>query len=187
MKERPIRMDSGFIPALLNGTKTQTRRLMNKWDFLCACTKNKNKDTWTGTYEAAGGGFDSYDKIKCPYKIGDRLFVKESFWLGKGAFHGFGTEPRPYKYDKKINSYFMMEGDSRITLEITNIRVERLWNLTFHDCHAEAMFDKPKNKKYPFSAVESFKLVKKVLDLEIGNCAKENPWVWVYEFKRVKP
>lgn len=91
MKERPILFSAPMVRAILDGRKTQTRRVV-KPQPLAGCTdywrvlKSTEKsliDTWVprGGVPDKGGGFPVQgERVRCPYGIrGDRLWVRESF------------------------------------------------------------------------------------------------------------
>lgn len=121
-----------------------------------------------------------------PYQIGSTLWVRETFCIdkmdddcGDGRPFYKASEEHPEIFPKWKPSIFMPRWASRITLEITNIRVERLQEITPEDCRKEGshwatdiddeggfvnLWDSINGKKYPWSS---------------------NPWVFVIEFKRI--
>lgn len=142
----------------------------------------------------------------CPYgKTGDRLWVRET-WRAKtnDDCHpaGFivGIEAA-YKADLKQDTHFdhskpwkpsihMPRWASRITLEITNVRVERLQDISHEDAKAEGVErclinDLSALKRHGSGAIALFKELWETLNGP-GSWEK-NPWVWVIEFKKVKP
>lgn len=197
MKEHPILFSGDMVKAILEGRKTQTRRIVKPQPFL-----NKQYSSEEPTYKEwlsmNGSHNDSVEKwIQfCPYgKVGDQLWVRETF--GKDFF---GTIF--YKADdlfvpvgakaKWRPSIFMPRKASRIQLEIVNIRVERLDNISEEDAKAEGIeenngkyldYSNVKSKHYCLSAFSSYE------ELWIKINGKEswekNPWVWVIEFKRI--
>lgn len=127
-KERPILISAPMVHALLDGSKTQTRRIV-KPDL------NPN-----GSWKKKGW----FGVEMCPYgTTGDHLWVKETF---KPTFmDGSGTIYRasiPYgnldcHFKPWKPSIFMTRARSRITLEITEVRVERLNDISEEDAIAE--------------------------------------------------
>ncbi len=172
MKERPILFSGAMVQAILEGSKTMTRRVVKAPKF-------------TGP-EMAGVDF------RCPYgHIGDRLWVREtwcpSFAADDDSANGYcyratNNGPEPLRWKPSI---LMPRLVSRITLEIINVQVERLQEITEEDAakegmehhwrlpdgsnqaviHFQILWDSLNGKKYPFSS---------------------NPWVWVIGFKRVQ-
>lgn len=198
MKERPILFSGPMVRAILNGTKTQTRRVaklpgdMTKEPgvsgILC--------DGVLRIYDAEDMGPTVH--IPCPYgKSGDRLWVRETAIptahgviyradiedsveaAGIGAMYG-GWKP----------SIHMPRVSSRITLEINQVRVERLQDITEEDAKAEGVECERDGWKsyiggshvaYAFTSFGS--LWESINGPESWDA---NPWVWVIEFKRVK-
>ncbi|MCK9209217.1 MAG: hypothetical protein M0P61_00135 [Ignavibacteriaceae bacterium] len=196
MKEHPILFSNEMVKAILEGRKTQTRR-MNKLDYI-----NENPGRWK---YAGIGGLEENPKhyfeissgkhsVYCPYgKIGDQLWVRETF-----GTDFFGTIY--YKADdlfvpvgakaKWKPSIFMPRKASRIQLEIVNIVVERLNNISGVDCIAEGI-DKELCKDYNHDNIfldeEAAKEYYQELWEKINGKGswEKNPWVWKIEFKRI--
>lgn len=191
MKERPILMSTPMVQAILSGRKTMTRRVVkNQSDFPSIAF-----DRFTDFKTDLLGTLEKQFNIKFPYgQIGDRLWVKETFCLTqpfdpetyyfgyKSGVKSYSTNPASAKYDysepdKWKPSIFMPREASRITLEITNIRVERLQDISEDDAKAEgALWD-------PFS----YKLGFETLWYKINGKEswESNPYVWVIEFKQI--
>jgi len=209
MKTRPIIFQPDSVRAIFGGRKSQTRRIVNirPGDHF---NTNKIEVGMVSGDKGEYYGFTSeeYD-YKCPYGVpGDRLWVRES-WCVHARYDGLRPKVLPeikylqnavthmadvYKAEKSLwmgktrPSIFMPRKYSRLTLEITNIRVERVQDISTHDaywegvedcdvfghddcfygtvgrvCSFERLWDKMHGKKYPWSS---------------------NPWVWVIEFKK---
>lgn len=177
MKQRPILFSSEMVRAILDGRKTQTRRIIKP--------------------QPAGedGPFKDYVK-DCKYgQPGDRLWVRETW-----ATHPFYNKVRPsdlkpaythvfYKAANNVNlshyawrpSIFMPRWASRITLEITGVRVERVQEINYGDAVAEGCY---------FREGETwgrlrFAQLWATINNEPGKRWEDNPWVWVMEFKRL--
>lgn len=188
-KEHPILFSGPMVRAILDGRKTQTRRVIS-WPK--DCDEIYVEEGRDNAVAFGGGSFPSISdgllQIEdapryryCRYGVvGDRLWVKESFYAfgrfvetGKKTKNGrpqlkFVEEESPTKANgieyvyvadapeyplttpmyptmsgwHKRPSIFMRRKASRITLEITNVRVERLQDLTEEDAKAEG-FDRP--------------------------------------------
>jgi hypothetical protein len=149
MTERPILFSTPMVRAILAGRKTQTRRII------------KPQPQEIEGLEIEAGTFKHYEKTclcvgrvitttRCPYgKPRDSLWVRET-WL-EWDNEDLGVEPgHPstlrYRADGEIPtvrwkpSIFMPRWASRITLEITGIRVERLQDISEQDAKAEGCF-----------------------------------------------
>lgn len=169
MKERPILFQGAMVRALLAGTKTQTRRVCKL-------------EVRAGMPEPE---WQSLLKL-CPYgQPGDRLWVRESFspyehregcwyWAdGRIAAHDC-TKPKP--------SIHMHRWFSRITLEVTGVRAERLQNISDADALAEGV-DRT-NTSIPGYARQRYEKLWESINGADSWAA--NPWVWVVEFKRLE-
>ena len=146
--------------------------------------------------------FPHWKQLDCPYgKIGDRLWVRETFALRYSILPHRKIEKYFYRadgeYEGKLKwkpSIFMPRSASRINLEITNVRVERLQEITDTDCLNEGMV--MFWKKNP-SGIYQYGVGKHWFDYpdDAFQCLwnsingkdswESNPWVWVIEFKRV--
>lgn len=159
---------------------------------------------------------DGESGCKCPYgKPGDRLWVRETWYcdhfevmrgpylkpddLDVGEAIDDGTLVyaadglTPYEADQPIwkPSIHMPRWACRILLEITDVRVERLQDITYEQAAAEGVHRGPLREwcasdeggachKYPVPAFRD-------LWQSVGGNWDANPWVWVVEFKRVTP
>ena len=199
MKAHPIIFGTESVKAILEGRKTQTRRVIKPQPI--------NADYWTFHQDTPFNGafYPNTDNalpklLKCPYgQVGDRLWVKET-WVTNPIFPLTklrGKEDLPYiiyKADKtQWNDYkwrsslFMPRWASRITLEITGLRVERLQEITEEDCLAEGIpergtiFMHPTARGIPL--IHAYANLWDSLNAKRGYGWETNPWVWVIEFK----
>jgi hypothetical protein len=141
MTERPILFSAPMVRALLAGTKTQTRRVVKGWPL-----EWLKPGMFTPEYVALP------ENGACPYgQPGDRLWVRETF-AGSIAYerHGYALkdwgnklwyvadgEPRSGQWTRPRPSIHMPRCLSRITLEVTGVRVERLQDISEADAQAE--------------------------------------------------
>ena len=217
-KERPILFSAPMIRAILDGRKTQTRRILKM---------PKGGYIEDGIPLRHVGG-DYFNAIPCPYgERGDRLWVREtwqaydggSFKTAFGVARTFSREPKlgdtiEFKADKDLSKCFinwrpsihMPRWASRITLEVTEVRVERVQEITEEDAKAEGVRAVTKDSKVvkycvydqssdtsstawqemPNSARGAFKTLWDKLNAPRGFGWDANPWVWVVSFKRVE-
>lgn len=225
--DKPILFSAEMVRAILEGRKTQTRRIVNLKGHAGQQVPLRFKYTIAGWWSVCEGeerfitiGGEKIDggligSIKCPFgKIGNRLWVRETWrlWDSK-SFTSFGEpldpdviegslsvyskeylKSRPLDYHATNNdegpwrpSIHMPRWASRITLEITGIRVERLQDITEEDAKAEGVdLNGPIGNiseylKWPY-AYHFANLWESINGLESWDA---NPWVWVIEFKRI--
>ena len=192
MKSRPILFSAAMVRALLDGTKTQTRRIVK--NTYCQATQFKEMDNNGNAWFVSG--FDGYP-FKCPYgQPGDRLWVREThavFPWSDGKGNDFNKvlyradSPSRNEFDPTSDkwkpSIFCRREHSRITLEITAIRCERLQDISHRDALAEGVaYDVSKPDGSP---VARYKALWESINGKDSWSA--NPWVWVVEFRRVEP
>ncbi|MBY0453759.1 MAG: hypothetical protein K2Q11_02615 [Burkholderiaceae bacterium] len=197
MKERPINLSGQAVRAILSGAKTQERRLVNL----------KNGEYMPPSRRADVNGWMQMLRL-CPYgKTGDRIWVRES-WRADAGLNGklaidFSGWPVRYEADGAVlrhGSFFggmdgrrrppaqMPRWASRITLEITGVRVERLQDISEADALAEGIDPNAANS---FARVAGITRPNGFAYRDLWNRVNdpdswdENPWVWVLEFKRV--
>lgn len=145
-KERPILFSAPMVQAILDGRKTQTRRVV-KVDQ----NKYVEDGVWKSGDEYMAHLFMDYSawhqaKIKCPYGIkGDYLWVRETFWK-EGHYVRYRADGRhTSEYARWKPSIHMPRVASRIDLLIKDVRVERLHDISEEDSKAEGT---PENLTY---------------------------------------
>ncbi|MGB2539634.1 hypothetical protein, partial [Hafnia paralvei] len=216
-KERGMIFNAEMVRAILSGQKTQTRRIVKNVtsDNCMTLTKpSKNRDgVYTHVMDAPKHGL-------CPHgTVGDRIWVRETW---QGPLVDFERSDdllrNPEKYEKPENCVYEADGvpapefydaddnlrccwrpsihmpiwASRILLEITNVRVERLNDISEQDAIAEGI------ERYNDDGIVYYGPYGK------GDCRPErafsdlwksiygdeswekNPWVWCISFKRVQ-
>ncbi|MEX5730762.1 hypothetical protein [Providencia hangzhouensis] len=203
MKERGIIFNSEMVRAILDGRKTQTRRIINPQPELT----QKSGFKWKGGLFGAGSDDRETNRNfahkNCPLgKIGDRLWVRETFngfWLDDDVIQEIkegissASELCDYKADYPDDSKpfegwtpssQMPRWASRITLEITDVRVEQLQEASDDDFKAEGY---PLERELTDGSTDAFCWFRHLWDsVSKPDCNFEsNPWVWVIEFKRV--
>lgn len=214
MKERPILFQGAMVRALLAGTKTQTRRAIkpqpsgHHWQCVPGYElRHTLADLANGAHGVRfhhtipqNRAWDSDPWVKCPYygQPGDRLWVREAW--APAAEHGlsgvlyradFGDEPRTIKYKPSIH---MPRWASRILLEVTEVRVQRLQEISPGDSISEGIgfevrfgghclpdgshFHATDPRQSYFSLWES---------INGAGSVERNDWVWAVSFRRVQP
>jgi len=212
MTERPILFSAPMIRALLAGTKTQTRRVLRtKGTFGLALPDPVSIPGHRLVYgwDQHGPGARS-PAVHCPYgEPGDRLWVRENGWerpslSARDLREGADTWP-PYEYDaeplmcwadgelkgygwKRRPSIHMPRWASRILLEVTKVRVQRLQEISEADCIAEGCpggHGAFPGYAYNATPTEHYRYIWR--SLHGVHSWDENPWVWAVSFRRLKP
>ncbi|HBQ4919228.1 TPA: hypothetical protein ACXAMQ_001376 [Klebsiella pneumoniae] len=200
MKERGMIFNSEMVRAILDGRKTQTRRPI-KWKQTRFTEIGEREDgsKWPWS-EDAEHACDFWHP--CPFgAVGDRIWVRET-WNKYGglltyrADHDWIDDMRKETVctAKWVPSIHMPRWASRILLEITDVRVERLNAISEEDARAEGIIDggclncgepEPCGCANPEpDATDAFAyLWQSIYGQDNWNA---NPWVWVIEFKRVE-
>jgi len=210
MTNRPILFSAPMVRAILYGRKTQTRRTMKVQPWPDATVEvgqyhphriDRNGESQPGP-STFGAVWDHQDIVnggdaglRCPYGApGDTLWVRETWtqypielnpepcdaWY-KATSNG---PPPPFKWRPSIH---MPRWASRITLRITDIRVERLQDISEDDARAEGCDP----VVHPDGAVDCG--TRKTTFAKLWNKINgpgawdANPWVWAFSFERVKP
>jgi hypothetical protein len=229
--QKPILFSSAMVQAILNGTKTQTRRIIK--------IKEGEKVEYDNSefrkcFMIVGNGY--IKALKCPYKVGDILWVKEIYyaygkWIkngiskktGKQKWIFFDTTLNGFEYHYQNNppenillntkretygwfkrsSLFMPYKASRIKLEITSIRIQKLNNISGEDAIAEGierwteerMKSKPTHYKvyfqnckpedlmsYTSDPIDSYETLWRKINGE--KSWDKNPVIWCLTFER---
>lgn len=197
MRERPILFNTEMVQALLAGRKTCTRRLVK---FL----PGKNPQ-WTGYIKDGLMLYNGKNEPcirKAPYQPEDILYVRETWFKDVDRYMyraNYSDREKFYRDSKEIEmkwkpSIHMPKEAARIWLKVTDVRVERLQDITEDGAKEEgANCKNGKNigleEKMRRTAIERFaeiwnSTIKKT-DLDRYGW-DANPWVWVIEFERCK-
>lgn len=210
MRERPILFAGPMVRAILSGEKTVTRRVMkpqptpsrlggHSWPCPIHQTMLHVEQELQNGEGIWGGLADS----ACPHGApGDRLWVRETFaTLSAGQYepvkpaYGYGQEVRFAATDPLADcdvgvrgypwrpSIHMPRWASRILLEITAVRVERVQDISDEQALAEGVDQT--NTSIPGYARQRFQDLWE--SINGAGSWDANPWVWVVEFKRITP
>lgn len=169
MADRPILFSGPMVRALLAGTKTQTRRIIKP--------RRKRPSLfdggWSDSYVLDPGN-ESWRQQDIAFRIGDRLWVRET-WSGLHEFRdtppavreSYATPDGPVlrddviywadgdpiggSYEKPRPGIHMPRWASRLTLTVTDVRVERLQDISAEDAIAEGVVDTCRRDGAPFA------------------------------------
>jgi len=198
-KERPIIFSTEMVRAILDGRKTQTRRPIRPQPVIpFGAIKVKPHDLENGKY----GFFDEDRDYICPYRPGDILWVRETCAISRVDTDGAPLSDRLviYKADGYPDGWesgyiqrspiFMPKWASRIKLEVTDVRVERIQEISSEDIHKEGIDrgEDYQNGKHisAYQAKGRFKALWDSIWAKKGFGWNTNCWVWVIEFRRIK-
>ena len=209
MSERPILFSGEMVRAILDGRKTQTRRVMKvqPWPESTVDVgpyhphivdqhgeSHPGPATFGAVWDHQNVVNGGNAHLRCPYGApGDLLWVRETWaqypielnpqpcdaWY-KATSNG---PPTPFKWRPSIH---MPRWASRITLEVKSVRVERLQDISEDDARAEG-WPGPVTET-GFSIASPLAWFANVwTSINAPGAWEANPWVWVIEFERVKP
>jgi hypothetical protein len=193
IKEHPILFSTEMVKAILENRKTMTRRVVKP--------QPRGKLVILDKTSASRGVFDFVEKYNethfCPYgQVGDRLWVRETCQY---PINRDGTPVKKAIYKADLSdadieseacdwdwnpSIFMPRWASRITLKITNIKVERLQEITEEDAIAEGIpAFAPKGVRVSSTIPRKhFASLWDKINSKNGYEWSVNPWVWVISF-----
>lgn len=223
MKERPMIFNAEMVRAILDGRKTQTRRIVkgvpsshnfHGWVMSSTSAKDEGKACW-----AVGKSplLNHPIRMRCPFgEVGDRIWVRETW----ADVNHAGCPAVAYRADSEVRDLNEEDGDeqdpnlekywfanwypdlisgtegnwtpsihmprwaSRITLEITGVRVERLASISTGDAQAEGY---PAERAENGGNLDAWLWFRDLWDgIYPEQTFKHNPWVWVIEFKRIE-
>ena len=216
MREHPIIFSTDMAKAILEGRKTQTRRVIKKAIHEFKSSKGLFREIagavlpamesgWIAWYPGNSEGLAEFTKqqykkgFPCPYgQVGDRLWVRETWYYYGGDEYMYQQNPKDVLYKsghiadpetgmvfipKWRPSIFMPRWASRITLEITEVRVERVQEITEEDAIKEGISP----EEHPFDAPPAmrFAILWDSINAKRGYSWESNCWVWVLSFRRL--
>ncbi|MGE1089832.1 hypothetical protein [Pseudomonas zeae] len=219
MKERPILFNAPMVRAILADIKKVTRRPVRFQPDVPVTDAVPRRNVphgpptidwyWRPKHGHLNGVPSAGWNFRCPYgQPGDRLWVRETFGSqvrrdaagGTGRFTvyraskpdaidyvGASGKEYPVKWKPSIH---MPRHLSRVLLEITNVRVERLQEISGDQAEAEGV-DAAMCQEYLDTSPSRFECKEAVIHgfaglwQSTGGNWDANPWVWVVEFKRV--
>ena len=198
MAIKPILFNTEMVQAILDGRKTCTRRIVKgaipddaMWGYTMFTPK--------GCISCRGVYADGYGEgfYKLPYQPGDILYVRETWCKGSWM-----NEKERYYYKADDNDFHcvwhpsihMPKEAARIWLRVTDVRVERLQDITFDSCQNEGIYDDYKTyseayannlRRAAYPKVFARLWNSTIKKTDIGRYDWDaNPWVWVIEFER---
>ena len=225
MKERPLILSAPMVRAVLNRTKSQTRRIIKGLPLGVESVSHVPGQDKPGEWTVVSSSFPRY-AMTCPFgEVGDRLWVREAWRLEQELNPYSGTKamnlwhqdenrdfPIPVQYEAdgarigywaelgELGRYrharYMPRWASRLLLEITDVRVQRLANISESDAIAEGierarhvmwrdyLINNPAEGAF-HTPTASFKSLWE--SIHGPHSWLENPWVFALSFKVVTP
>lgn len=211
MSDKPILFSSEMVRAILGGRKTQTRRVIKPQPTL-----DGNAWAWKGYADVPHGKWWEYAKVcgACRCQVGDRLWVRETWCPVDDTFIEGGTKWVDYRATPQESethpagwnndpdspdalkwwpSIFMPRWASRITLEVTDVRAQRVQEISEADAMAEGCdayinphglcTENPRDYMMPKDTWrDGFAKLWDSINAKRGYGWDVNPWVWVVEF-----
>ena len=188
-----ILFNTEMVKAILEGRKTVTRRIIKR-DLLNCCDFDTD-GTICGCHDKDGDWYEIEDFA--PYKIGDIIYVRETWRYSK--FHG---NEQGYMYRASCDenwdglwkpSLHMPKEAARIWLKVTNVRVERLQDIDGQGIAREGVDN---GKSNPSMGVRWENMQRMAFEELWNSTIKKqdlerygwdaNPYVWVIEFERIE-
>lgn len=194
-KPKQILLNAEMVRAILDGRKTQTRRLQKEpkefwywYQQILYVRENWRIGGWNEHKQAIAVDYQADDYIREEWiEIEDEERF-ERYWAQctedaekAGAETNMGGRYEWYPGDSPCRwrpSIHMPKEVARIFLKVTNVRVERLQDISNRDIRAEGVCD------FGCTAHRAnFQAVWNKIYAEKGYGWEENPWVWVIEFE----
>jgi hypothetical protein len=205
MNEKPIIFSGEMVRAILDGRKTQTRRVIKlpqdiakRYEYKGDDGGNKFLSKKSGHYWVNGYAMWRPQKI---YQVGDLLWVRETwakpfdnvlykanFGKDEYRFSQFMSADGKTKIKKWKSSMFMPKALSRIWLEVTAVRVEQVQDISEDDAKAEGVEESGGVEMKDGSPCYSWpyrELWDRLHGVDNPKAWESNPFVWVIEFKKV--
>lgn len=200
---KPILFSTPMVQAILRNKKTQTRRIMPEQpnEYLLPCGTSKRY--WANDPEYLKAKY-----YRSKYEIGDILWVRETWqhtkclsinWEDETYGYVYKADKQPWEdYEgwKWKPSIHMPKEAARLFLKITDIRVERLQDISQADAIAEGVESVRQlgrsyyklyygNKKFDYDESPIVSYMSLWQKINGKDSWSENPYVWVYEFERI--
>lgn len=217
-KEKPILFSAPMVRAILAGKKSQTRRVIASVSGIGRVTEFGRSDTagydWTfRDRRAYWNDLRHADLLsRCPYPVGTRLWVRETWapgytYAGEAAciFYAATKDCRLMKEGTTVEANYMNSSPpsnlrwrpsihmprwaSRLSLEVADVRVQRLQDISADDVRAEGVPESDIEKwnwwLHPADAPgQAFGELWDSINSKKPGCSwADNPWVWAITFK----
>lgn len=208
MRERPIIMQAESVQAIMEGRKTQTRRVVTRQNSLMDGYPGPKwrwdaldwNDAFVDPGPSPAGNPGPYLKVACPsqdtrHRIysrlwdEDRLWVREAWGYVPGGIMFVAGNPYADSIARVRSPLHLRKTDARLWLEICSVRVERLHEITTKDIEREGISVNDGNP-CAFRSQDMrirFREMWNDINQERGFSFASNPWVWAITFRRIEP
>lgn len=203
MADKPIIFSPPMVRAILEGRKTQTRRVVRTQPPGAPKGAAVSKNGWL-TYFTGPSGSEYASGGACRYgKPGDLLWVRER-WCERIEFDDFSPRDIPHSAGASVwyfatdeeycathpepgrwrRSFHMPRWASRLTLRLTDVRVERVQDISGYDAYWEGVCDGPGHEGEASGyTIEKFRRLWDSINAKRGFDWEQNPWVWTLTFQ----
>lgn len=177
VKERPILFSTPMVRAILDGRKTQTRRVVKG-------VHRSLLEGFSPEYVADDGNYPPYGQV------GNVLWVRETWSTSARGWIYKADNPNALDNALALRwkpSIFMPKKACRLRLLIKSIRIERLQKITEEDALAEGVYQRAEEVNGGVCYLETARYAFRTLWDSINGKGSwdNNPWVWVIEFERL--
>lgn len=204
IKEHGLLFKGGMVAATLEDLKTQTRRIPTFQNSICG--PRIRRDQWQylqfnkawvddGPSPAGNPGpylhvpYNDGDLTDVVYRVyprvqpGDHIWIKETWGqdMTGEIFYKQDQDTLPSTLEKWRPSIFMPRAASRITCKVVNVRAQRIQVISENDCVAEGL------KLLQGGIKSEFRNLWNSINAKRGHGWGKNDWVWVYDYKKIKP
>jgi hypothetical protein len=204
MNEKPILFSGDMVRAILDGRKTQTRRVIKMRNGELAEDEDipleiTECNLYLGYVMDFSRHYPQWEELRCPYgKPGDLLWVRETWGTvhphvkpsdfapnGVRVWYRADDIKKNWFIEKWNPSIFMPRWASRIILRVTDVRVERVQEISEEDARAEGVLKAGGASLSLYTARHHFSQLWDRINAKRGYGWDVNPWVWVVEFRLV--
>lgn len=224
-RERPILFSGEMVRAILGGRKTETRRVVKDQSRLREPTQDHGALRVSVEYQSIYGSWQPWvtnaKSMRCPYgQLGDQLWVRETWskpYAGPAGYVFRADYLRPTNLDPSIASerrwspsIHMRKEAARLWLRVTDVRIERLQDVSEEGAKAEGVeikrygdppwfctrdYSRPAHADGWFPGFcadtgkqfrSSFQTLWDSINTKRSYGWDSNPWVWVIAFERIE-
>lgn len=201
MSEKPILFNTEMVRAILEGRKTVTRRILKLPSYIEQSKDNPDLYTLYAEGDAYPNQYmeNIIGYIRPPYKVGDVLYVRETWngmrtgnvQVGYQTTYWYKADDNTENPDNKWRpSIHMPKEAARIWLKVTDVRAERLKDMSCDDALSEGITPVIENN----TGLPAYNPLLDFIELWESTINKQdlnkygwdaNPWVWVIKFERI--